>query len=292
MRSLFLRSSFLRLQIILALGLCCGLMLLDKHSAQFHLRRQQLAIVVAPIEWLSDLPGRSIEWVYQTTVGNQLVLQQNAQLQAQDLLLRAKLQQLLQLTQENHQLRALLNSSLQFKIKQRLVGHVLAIDPVAPRRQLIIDKGARQHVFVGQPVLGAQGVVGQVIDVTPLTSRVMLLADPESAIPVENTRTHQQAIAVGRLHQDQLQLLFTTQEHDLQVGDQWVASGLGLRFPAGYPVGRAVQVSSMQSSQHVVVWIETATNIDSEHQVLLIWPQSPKIVKLARKQLRISPALY
>ena len=242
-------------------------------------------MAVVPIQWLSHVPMRVGSRLYQSVASNQNLLIENAKFRAQNLLLQAKVQQLLRLSEENKYLRGLLDSNTQTKHSRELVGRILMVDPQMTRQQVIVDKGSLQKVYVGQPVLDGRGVFGQVIDVTPLTSRVLLLNDASSAIPVENSRTHQRAIAIGRLNHGLLTLIHLTVDSRVEKGDRWVASGLGLRFPAGYPVGVVVKITKQSDAPTLQAWLAPSARLNQAQQVLFIWPYSPKVVLMARKQL-------
>ena len=98
---------------------------------------------------------------------------------------------------ENQQLKALLQSSSKAAGKV-LEAQILAATPEPFMDEIFVDQGADRDIYVGQPVLDAHGVLGQVIEVNPMSSRVLLLTDPRSAIPVENTRTGNRSVALGQ----------------------------------------------------------------------------------------------
>src|SRR5262249_30056895 len=138
--------------------------------------------------------------------------------------------------QENAQLRELLKSTPQVEGRVS-VAQLLAVDLDPNLQQVIVDKGANQGIFIGQPVLDAFGVMGQVVHADPITSRVMLITDRKSAIPVQDARNSIRAIAMGMGGVGKLALINVPETSDIQVGDLFVCSGLDMRYPVGYPVG-------------------------------------------------------
>lgn len=291
MRALFLSRSMLRFKSSLSLLLC--LLLMGLSNLHFMRRwRTHAAIVVFPVQVAAALPQRMVSTFYQNIAGNQSLLAANAQLRAENLLLQAKVQQLLQFSVEHKKLQQLISSVTQVQEQHQLVGRVLAVDPVFPRQQIIIDKGARQQVYVGQPVLDGHGILGQVIAVTPLTARVILLDDPQSAIPVESSRTHLRAIAIGRRGQTDLYLKLLNGDNDIKPGDQWVASGLGLRYPAGFPVGVVTKIVPQPINQALQVTLQPAAALNRVREVLLVWPRFPAVTAMARQQLKSSAVPY
>lgn len=291
MRPIFVRHSLLRFKAFLLILCSCLLMLADAKLNFVHRWRQNSAVVLMPLQWASNLPERFGLWFYQSIQGSQKLLIQNAELRAQNLLLQAKTHQLLKLVKDNKDLRSLLVSSLQLKKHKYLVGRIIAVDPQTPRQQVIANEGGLQHVYVGQPVIDQGGVIGQVIGLTALTSRIMLLTDPESAIPVQDDRSHIRAIARGVLMQSNLVLRNIPVGADIKIGDYFSASGLGLLYPAGYPVAKVVAIDSSAAKQTTEVWLQPQSGLTKVRQVLFIWPESPKIVIMAHKQLHNSLAV-
>lgn len=232
--------------------------------------RSQLLVLLFPVQSLVNQPVQFFQWLKTNISTQQDVLEENARLRARQLLLQAKLQRLLGLETENSQLRALLGSPSQFSEKM-LVGQLLDtnLDPLS--QQVIVDKGEREGVFVGQPVLDAYGVMGQVIDVGVFSSRVLLITDARSAIPVQNSRNGLRAIAAGTNFMDELILLHMPATADIKVGDLYVTSGLGGRFPFGYPVAVVTSVKRT-GDRFVGITLKPNAHINNARLIVLIWP--------------------
>jgi len=231
-----------------------------------------MSTALAQVQYLIDMPIEFLSNVETNFVSNKKLLTQNEQLHAENLLLQAKIQRLGFLLQENNELRNLLN------VTKHLQVHYLATELIALNIdnlsfQATIDQGTQQGVFVGQAVIDAFGVVGQVVAVEALSSRILLLLDPKSAIPVVNTRNGLQSIAVGVANNSDLELLNIIETADIKVGDTFVTSGLGQRFPAGYQVGVVSAIERPPSERFAKVVLVPSAHIFSERHLLLVRPE-------------------
>jgi rod shape-determining protein MreC len=225
-----------------------------------------------------------VEWVKSSFTSHQELAQENTNLKSQLLMQKAEMQKIIALQKENKQLRALLRSSSSitgtFKVAQILA---ISVDPFLA--QAVLDKGKNYDVYVGQPVLDATGVMGQVIQVGELTARVMLISDSRSAVPVQDTRTGVRAIVIGSGPGRPLRLINVAQTADIKEGDELTTSGLDLRFPAGYPVGIVSSVINSSGQHFANIEIKSAANLEKSRQVLLLWEKSAKVNQEARADL-------
>lgn len=248
-----------------------ALMILDHQYTVLTNTRAVLGSMVAPIRYMVDGPARVIRWTEsRISFENNLVVE-NAQLRANELVLRSELQSMVAIKKENDQLRTLLSSSGHVSGKV-LVAQLLAVDLAPFTRQVIINKGKHDGVYVGQPIIDAYGVIGQVIEVSFGTSRVLLVSDSRSAVPVQNVRTGNRAIAAGQGVTDQLQLMFVPDTADFQVGDHLETSGLGQLYPASYPVGVIVSVNHKVGDRFSQITVDPSAHLDRSQYVLLVWP--------------------
>ncbi len=234
--------------------------------------RSGLSWVVAPMQYFVDRPINLLRWVETSFTAQQNLLIENAQLRARQLLLYAKLQKVVALEHENDQLRALLKSSMNIHDKVT-VAQLLAVDLAPYTQQIIIDKGGRDGVYVGQPVLDAYGVMGQVIGVAPINSRVLLITDPRSAVPVQSSRNGNRAIAAGLGFNGVLELINVPITIDFRKGDYLVTSGLGGNYPPGYPVGIINNVKLSQGGRFANISVMPSAHVNQSRQVLLVWPK-------------------
>ena len=259
-------------------------MILTQKSLVFQQIHSELSLVVLPIQYLVNAPIKTVHWLISSVTTEQQLLADNARLRAHELLLESKLQKLLALERENAQLRELLKST------SRVGGHVvvaqlIAVDLDPTLQQILVDKGRQDHLYVGQPVLDAYGIMGQVVSVDPFTSKVMLITDAQSAVPVRDYRNGMRSIAVGLGSTEKLALINVPDTSDIQVGDLFVSSGMGLRFPVGYPVGVVSEVTHKPGKRFSTILLEPSAHLNQTHQVLLAWPKEAALAKAIKARV-------
>lgn len=244
-------------------------MLADARYHQLNALRGYLSFIVYPIQWMVDRPIRWAGAVAQYAATFNQLVQENADLKHQAFLQNARLQKLLALEAENTRIRALLKSSGREMESHRVAEIIrVTLDPVSHR--IMLNKGSKQGVWVGQPVIDAKGVIGEVIEVQPLTSRVILLTDANYGISVENLRSGVRGIAVGTGLANSLALQHVANTVDLRIGDILVTSGLDGRYPPGYPVGHILKIERDPNESYVSVKIKPSAELDRTRQVLLM----------------------
>ncbi len=252
-----------------------GLIVADHRYQHLGALRATLAVMVYPLQVLADLPVRVARNAQGRLADERMLRDQNEALRRENLVLNARLQQLVALESENMRLRDLLGSS--FRIGERvLIAEILAVDLDPGRRQVVVNKGSRSGVFVGQPVLDANAVMGQVVRTNPLSSTVLLITDSEHALPVEVNRNGLRSIARGTGMGQDLELLYIPKNADVRLGDLLVTSGMGGRFPRGYPVARVTGVRHDPDDPFTVVTAEPTARLDRSREVLLVWTLSPE----------------
>lgn len=153
-----------------------------------------------------------------------------------------------------------------------MVTQVMAGANTPYRDQVVIDKGSRDGVYDGQPVISDKGVVGQVISVGKVSSRVLLISDATHAIPVQVLRNDIRVIASGTGRRDELQLEHIPSSTDIRPGDMLVTSGLGGRFPEGYPVGIIKSFDVDSQNAFAVVSVTPTAQLERLRYLLLLWP--------------------
>lgn len=271
-KRIFIKQRLLISRSILLLLLSGFLLYFDLNGQSLKLVRSTVSTALAQVQYLVYMPIELLSNIETNFISNKELLAQNEQLHAENSLLQAKIQRIDFLLQENNELRKLLD------IAKHLSANYLATELIALNIdnlsfQATIDKGKQQGVFVGQAVIDAFGVVGQVVAVEALSSRILLLFDPKSAIPVVSTRNGLQSIAVGVAHDDDLELLNIIETADVKVGDTFVTSGLGQRFPAGYKVGVVSAVERHPSERFAKVVLVPSAHIFGERHLLLVRPE-------------------
>jgi rod shape-determining protein MreC len=257
--------------MIFWVGLSILLMVLDQRGSGVQQVRAALSMPLSLLQYVVSWPVQMIDKVGDIVTTHDVLVKENLDLKSEQLLLKAQVQRLLAIESENNQLKALLRSSAQVRGKV-LISQLLAVDSDPFVNQVVLDKGLRDGVFVGQPVLDANGVMGKIIQVGPLTSRVLLVNDSHSGVPVQNTRNGIRAIAVGDSYTGKLRLVNVPTTVDIKVGDMLVTSGLGENYPAGYPVGQVITVDRDPGLQFSAIDVQPNAHPDRSREVLLIWP--------------------
>jgi len=267
--------------LLLAVLLSLGLMVADHRFHHLDALRSALTVLVYPVLYAANLPASLSSKVRERLANEAQLRAENAALHRDNLMLRGRLQQFDALEAENRRLRDLLGST--FKIGDRvLVAELLGVSLNPYRHQIVIDKGSASGVYVGQPVLDANAVMGQVVRVDPLTATVLLITDADHALPVQVGRNGLRTLASGTGVINRLELPHLTNNADIQVGDELFTSGLDGRFPGGYPVARVVEVRIEPGKPFATVVAEPNARLDRVREVLLVWtlPTSSAQAKL------------
>lgn len=272
------------------MALAVGLILMDHryHDAAWYKRyvdplRTGFSLLVDPIYELADSPIRVFRRVRDYLVEREGLLRGYEALKEEHLALEVGLQECETLRRDFQRLQALLGSFSGLTDERRgapdgermrmLVVDLMEVDLHSERRQVTIDKGAASEVFVGQPLLTADGVVGQVIDIKFLSARVLLITDVRHELPVEIERNGLRTLAQGTGSIDRLELRHISGGEDVKRGDLVVTSGLGRRFPPGYPVARVAEIRQDPDRPFVTVIAEPVAYLDRGHKAMLIWPR-------------------
>ena len=264
-------STWARFAFFLLLSLT--LILFDHRQGYLTQVRSWLGVVTTPIYWISDVPVRVVTNIRELMTLHNDLLEENARLKVKNLILAQKLQKYAALTVQNQQLRELLNSSQPVE-EHVLVAELISIDPNPQIRQVVINKGSLDDVYIGQPVLDASGILGQVISVSLFVSRVLLVTDEKHRVPVQINRNGYRAIASG--NSNALELLYVPHTADIKKGDLLVSSGLGERFPFGYPVGIVKAVTSEAGLPFATVTADPVARLNHSRLVMLVFIEEKK----------------
>ena len=223
--------------------LSVGLMVLDNQNQHIQSVRSVLATAAYPIRVLIDAPSSFGRWLSENVSTRGTLLDDNRDLSDRILKQGARLQRMAALEAENARLRALLDSTA--KVGDRvLIAEIMSVDMNPFRHKIVVNKGSSDEVYVGQALLDAQGVIGQVTHDQLYSAEALLITDIDHALPVELLRNQLRTIAVGTGDLEKLSLPFLPRNADVIEGDLLITSGLGGTFPPGYPVGTIEEVTS------------------------------------------------
>lgn len=263
---------------MLAIILSLALLFVDARFTQLNSVRQVLNTALSPVQWLSDLPNQLYRGVSFLFTSRQSLEEELDLMQARLLVLERKSQKLASVTAELNRLRELLNASRLLE-EGVVVTELIGASPDPDHQYITIDKGLADGVYAGQAVLDAEGLMGQVIEVNEFTSRVLLISDNRHAVPVKVNRNGVRAIAYGVGSVNYLELGNVPDTTDIEVGDLLVSSGLGGRFPKGYPVARVSNIEHDPGQPFAKVKAIPLAQLNRSELLLLVFRENSQAEK-------------
>ncbi|WP_289538882.1 rod shape-determining protein MreC [Pseudomonas sp. SO81] len=270
MKPLFAKGPSLGVRLLVLVVLSAVLMVVDARFEVLQPLRTQVGLITEPAYRIARLPVTLWEDATQQLTSRSELMAENEKLKAESLLMQGRLQKLATLTEQNVRLRELLNSAA--LVDERvLVTELIGVDPNPFTHRILIDKGEKDGVFLGQPVLDARGLMGQVVEVMPYTARVLLLTDTNHSIPVQVNRNGLRAIAAGTGNPERLELRHVADTADIKEGDLLVSSGMGQRFPAGYPVATVNEVVHDSGQPFAIVRAVPTAALNRSRYMLLVF---------------------
>ncbi len=266
---------------------CSGLLIFFDHKMNsFESARGYLQSMVSPLQYLATAPKQMMNWAAENIVTRRQLIEDNEQYKINELVFHEQALQLDIVQRENERLRALLASPLRGDAK-KMVAEILAVDSDPYTHQVVINRGANDGVYEGQAVIDDEGIVGQILHVGTTSSRVLLITDVTHAVPVRISRNGVRLIASGVGVIDILSHNHVPHSTDIRVDDMLVTSGLGGKFPEGYPVARVTSVLQDESRAFSQIQSQPVAKIDRLRYVLLLWPEQNDMLS-AKKNIVIS----
>lgn len=295
---LFAEGAVSTLRLIVYLTLAIMLMVVDHRGDYLHDLRVFASRAIEPVYRLAAFPAGAARATRLAVATQAQLAEENRELREALLLAQARVNRMAALAAQNERLKVLLDVQNDLSLGVQL-ARLIDIDLDPFRHRVVLDAGSQQGIMVGQPVLDARGVMGQIVEVLPRTSVAMLVTDPTHAVPVMVERTGLRTIAYGTGAIDRLQLPNIPISADVKVGDALVTSGLGGRFPAGFPVGQITAISNDESGMFAAADAVPTAALDRSGEVLLlrdlpeqIGPPAPiEEIGPARPADRIEPGL-
>jgi rod shape-determining protein MreC len=278
MQTLFIRGPSSTFRMIILVIASIALMTVDHRWKSLEMVRSTLSSVLYPLQYTIDLPIRLYYWTDEVISTQQALLDKNREFEARHLENRVQLQKLDIIEKENDRLRQLLSATPK-TTERLLISEIINVD-VDPYRQLILlNKGSSNDVYQGQPIIDAQGVMGQIVHVGPISSSAMLITDASHVLPVQIDRTGLRANAFGTGKIDQLDLRYLPHNADIQVGDVLITSGLGGVFPPNYPVANITKVERPAGEPFALIEATPIAQLDKSREVLLVWQNEPELIE-------------
>jgi rod shape-determining protein MreC len=278
---LFATGPSINTRLLVAVLASIALLVSEHKSSHLEAVRNALSFATDPLKYLVDLPSVWLNQASSTVSTYDVLKKENEQLQEQQLVHTAQLLKLEALEKENIRLRALLDNS--FKLgEQVLVAELLSVNTAPYEHIVVVNKGSRFGVHAQQPVLDANGVVGQVFRSLPMSSEIMLITDPNHAIPVQVNRNGLLTIAVGSGQINRLNLPYLPSNADIKPGDLLITSGLGGIFPQGYPVAVVDEFTSQPNKPFANITATPKSLLDRNRELMIVWSNDKSVPLIAK----------
>ena len=269
--------------MLVAVVASIALLVTEHQNSQLGSVRTALSILVDPLKYLVSLPTSVLEQLSDSVMTYQALKTENDRLREEQLVHQTRMLKFAALEKENIRLRALLENS--FKLgEQVLVAELLSVNMAPYEHIVVVNKGTRFGVHPQQPVLDANGVVGQVFRALPFTSEIMLITDPNHAIPVQVNRNGLLTIAVGSGQLNRLILPFLPSNADIRPGDLLITSGLGGTFPQGYPVAVVDEFTAQPNKAFATITATPKASLDRNRELMIVWSKSVPVPLIAKPE--------
>ncbi|MEI6334334.1 MAG: rod shape-determining protein MreC [Methylococcaceae bacterium] len=281
MKLLFATGPSINTRLLVAVIASVVLLATEYSSSKLIPLRTTLSFFVDPLKYLVDLPTVLVDQAADSVSSYRTLKMENERLREDQLIHQTRLLKFEALEKENIRLRALLENS--FKLgEQVLVAELLSVNMAPYEHIVVVNKGTRFGVHPQQPVLDANGVVGQVFRALPFTSEIMLITDPNHAIPVQVNRNGLLTIAVGSGQLNRLVLPFLPSNADIRPGDLLITSGLGGTFPQGYPVAVVDEFTSQPNKAFATITATPKALLDRNRELMIVWSKSTPVPLISK----------
>ena len=179
-------------------------------------------------------------------LGNNVSESELIRLQAENQLLSRQLAALKLVAEENESLRELLEVPLPQGFSQ-VGAQVILRPPHQWYESLTVDRGFEAGIRVNQVVMGPQGVLGKVSEVTAQTATIQLISHPESTVACIVGKQKVPGVLIGQYRQEPAQLQYLQNYARIRTGDEVLTSGLGGVYPPHLSLGRVAEVRQLPS---------------------------------------------
>ncbi len=261
---------------VILLSLSITMITLDhKYNKIDQIRSVISDLIVYPIESISNLPKSLINDVIKESSNTETLETEISKLRQENLELKIKLQELASLKGENIRLRKITQESI-ITSKKQTIAKVINNSASPIKRVVVIDKGKKDGIYIGQNVIGTEGLVGQIIETNFLSSKVILITEPSHDVPGQINRTGEKVIVSGSQDKGKLIIKYANTTSDINIGDVISTSGAGNRFKSMIPIGEVKKVSNDLDIEFKKVEIEPFENPGRMPELILIWDYKPK----------------
>ena len=258
-------------KLIVPILISIMLIVLDARFSYLDSFKRFTLTLLSPVYFVVDLPGHVVDWVNDQGGDQAQLVSEKEYLEGKLIELKARLQTYNNLVLENQKLTQLLNASYTIPQHQIKLAHVKSISQSRLKKQVIIDKGRKDGVRIKQLVVGSDGVVGQITQVTPLYSTVLLVTDPTQHMPVKNVRNGIRGITKGLATNERGMIVeFVPLDSDVKLGDIFVTSGIGTTYPPGYIVGEVSKIEKPPNEAFLTIILKPIENMDKLEFVMIV----------------------
>jgi rod shape-determining protein MreC len=266
------------MRLLVLVSLSVVLMVMDHKYKSLESVRDALSLLIYPIQLSVELPGSVTDWFNESLATRRHLQEEIDSLRTQQFVQQAQMQKFAALQAENIRLRELLDSS--FEVGEKvLIAELMSVNLDPYKHQVVINKGELHDIYPGQPLVDAEGVMGQIVHAGPYSSTAMLITDTSHAIPIQVNRNGLRSIALGSGTINRLELPYIPNSADIQPGDLLITSGLGGRFPPGYPVATVTAVQHDPGNAFASVVATPLAHLNRSREVLLIWPSQTTVIE-------------
>ena len=263
------RGQYSTSKLLISLILSFGLIYLDHKDQYLNKVRSYISATIYPLYVATNAPKNIFLNLKESMGQREKIVLENQRLKTENIALSSKIQKIYKLEKENRRLHELLDS----KPKSEdvfVLAEIIAENPDPFKHRIIINKGSKENVQVNQSVADSKGIIGHIFRDQIFGSEVLLITDPEHAIPIEVARTGLRSIALGTGSYEEIQLSFLAANTDIQKGDILLTSGLGEQYPSGYPVGGIEQVSVIEGEPFLEVLAKPFAKLTNINEVWVI----------------------
>lgn len=268
--SLFSKPPASGLKVIILMLFSVSLIIFDRYSIFLQPLRSYISSGLMPLYWMASIPESLIDNTSKKVYEFMHISQENKRLTRENILYKRYIRKIDSLNKKDQDMHELFRIADSIKRKVELVESI-SINPDSGIQRIMINRGEEDGVLLGQPVINSRGLVGQITELRPKTSYVLLLTDQSHSIPVQVNRSGFRGIADGIGKKYFLEIRDIPSTVDIKEGDHLVSSGLGKRFPTGYPVGIVDKVLHESGKPFsTVVIIPTAIPMRNHYLLLIL----------------------
>ena len=263
------RHRYSAYRLVFTLIFSFGIMYLDFNGKYLNTLRSYLSAAVYPVHVLVNTPKNLFSAISGNINKQEKLDLINQDIKKENIILKSKIQQIYKLESENKRLRALLDSKPKHQ-NELTLAEIVSINNDVNKHRIMINKGSRENVYSGDVVSDSKGIIGQIIRDHIFGSEVLLITDPEHAIPIEVARNGLRSIAIGVGNYDHIVLNYLPISADINKGDVLITSGLGGKYPEGYPVATVESIANLTGEPFLEIEAKPFAELQNINEVWVI----------------------